>query len=582
MSTASGLNPQQQQAAQAANGPLCIVAGPGTGKTKTLTARIVHLLTHGTPASSILALTFTNKAAREMRERVVAGLPAGAELPLIATFHSLCHRLLSADGQEIAFIDDTMRQQILRDIRKSQELSKLSVRELSLLVSKLKNQTDEPADPAEQRLLTAYNQALAHRGLHDFDDLLLRVYQRLQQHPDQVPTYQHILVDEFQDTNDLQYELLRLLSKTDSVCVIGDPLQSIYGFRGASAAVFDRFLTDWPDARQVTLTTNYRSVPQVVAVANAVFADAPQLQAHTSEPGEAKAVEVLDAYTEAAWVIDHIEQGVGGSDFLKSSQQQRESTARQRGFRDFAVLYRTHIAAKIVRQRLDESGIPYQVAGEGSPYQRPELAAVIAGLRFVAGQQVPVDNLTPTQTATLLEPLKQEQLPPSQLAQKIATLLGVDQKLPPHDLQQFMNTVLRFDNQPLTAFLDYLDRMAEQEFYDPAAEAVTLLTIHAAKGLEFAHVFLLAAEEDILPHSRKGTVANLDEERRLFYVAVTRARDTLHVLHARSRGGQPAKPSRFIIDLPPTVLPRTLDPAIAAQQQKRQRARQKRAQTSLF
>ncbi|MGH7196824.1 MAG: ATP-dependent helicase [Candidatus Saccharimonadales bacterium] len=568
------LNEEQRIAVEAGDGPLAIVAGPGTGKTKTLTARIAYLLQTGRARPhEILALTFTNKAAREMQGRVKS-LLGKASLPKIATFHALCREIITQQmGEAPQFVTETQRHAIIRTLKKSLALSKLSAREISLILTRAKNATQIPKDAPTKRLLAEYQHALQERDLLDFDDLLLQARDLLQ---DKSSNYRYILVDEFQDTNELQYELLLLLNKTDNVFVIGDPLQSIYGFRGASSAVFDRFKSDFKGAVQVTLTTNYRSTPEVVKMACALFPEHAHLKARNDKPGKVCAVEVLNEYTEADWVVGQIERHIGGSDLLKGSEHHTAEKART--FGDFAVLYRTHHVARIVRERLDAAAIPYQVAGEGSPYHLPAIACTIEALRRIAGRQ-PVETpglkLSPTQLK-----LKTDQKV-SELAQTVAKKCGFDSKTEPA-LRQFLNSLVRFDEQGLDAALDHLESIAEQDFYDPSADAVTLSTIHAAKGLEFTHVFLIAAEQGIIPHLQSSRPTSLEEERRLFYVAVTRAREQLDITYTQTRARKPASPSQFITEIAEELLPRQADEAIATQKRKADRRRQKRAQTSLF
>lgn len=595
MNTPEALNTEQRQAIEAGEGPVLIVAGPGTGKTKTLAARIAYLIEH-TPISpeEILALTFTHKAAREMQERV-GRLRAKGNSPVISTFHALAHQLLASTQQEIKLVGEKERTAILRDIKKKQAIKQVTVRELSLLVSRAKNQLQPLEDAAVMAAVKAYNAELAARKLHDFDDLLLRLYDLLQQDGPR-PRYQHILVDEFQDTNGLQYELLKLLNTTDNLFVIGDPLQSIYGFRGASAAVFDRFKTDWPATLEVTLTTNYRSTPQIIQAAGAIFPDAPALRAYRTQQGKVCAMEVLNEYAEAEWVVNEIERQVGGSDMLRSSQH--HATDQQRTFRDFAVMYRTHAIGKTMQRMLESSGIPYQVAGEGSPYLQPHIVAITESLAYLAGtgEAPEVTGYKPSQIEALLAPLKPGAgVPLLQLVEQIVDRLGIDREKHAVSLRQFTNSLVPFEDKPLIAYLEHLQTIAQQEYYDPMADAITLLTIHAAKGLEFSRVFLIGTEEGILPHSRpndsvnnnasrasRGSTSNREEECRLFYVAVTRARDELYMLHARTRAGERRTVSSFVAGLPAFAVERTIDPALAAQKLKLQRRQQKRAQGSLF
>ncbi|MEK7153088.1 MAG: ATP-dependent helicase, partial [Patescibacteria group bacterium] len=431
------------------------------------------------------------------------------------------------------------------------------------------------------------NEELAVRNMYDYDDMLLNAYKALQQddtHQHPRKKYTYILVDEFQDTNELQYEIIKLLNATDNVFVIGDPLQSIYGFRGASAAVFECFKKDWPSSRRIDLIINYRSSAEIVRTANAVFPKAPQLKPYREQPGTVYASEVLNEYSEAEWIVQEIERQVGGSDMLRGSEHHHSDA--QRTFKDFAILYRTHAVARTAQRALEDSGIPYQVAGEGSPYLQPHAAAITQSLAYLAdmGDVPVVKNYPRVQTKAVLDQLKSHlrHMAPAQLAEKIAKALGLDAERAAASLRQYINSLVRFESVPLPKYVEHMRHIAEQEYYDPMAEAVTLLTIHAAKGLEFSQVFLIGAEQGIIPLSRKGIIADIDEEKRLFYVAVTRARDGLYIVHARTRGGERRQLSEFVTALPEAIVKRRIDPAMTKQVRRIERRRQKHSQGSLF
>lgn len=586
----SELNQAQRAAVTSGDGPLLIIAGPGTGKTKTLTYRIGYLLASGRAApSEILALTFTNKAAEEMRARVIK-LRGATDMPAILTFHGLGYQLLSGYHQAIRFISEPERLLLIKELKKAATLKGLTTRELGLELSRLKNRPlgEKVDDPVLQGLLQHYNQALQARELFDFDDLLQKVHQLLTEQPRTMP-YKYILVDEFQDTNRLQYQLLRLLNVADNLCAIGDPLQSIYGFRGAGSDVFKHFLSDFPASQTITLTTNYRSVPEVVRLANELYPEAPNLEAFTKQTGEVQAVEVLNEYSEARWIIDRIEQAVGGSDFLRSHQHGYDGPTKARTFKDFAILYRTHNAARPLKKLLAESGIPFQVIGDGLPYERPEIWATMQIMCYLADPSDDRENrlapiaalkkLSPLQRERLLDGLKKK-LPMkiSELAQTIIDQFGFSK----NHTQEFISPLLRFDDQDLTAYSRYVDALEEANFYDPTADMVTLMTIHGAKGLEFSHVFLIAVEEDRLPYKRSGGEADSDEEKRLFYVAVTRAREDLDILYAKNRSGCPATVSRFIKELDGSVLPRHKDQTMHAEERRLAKRRIKQSQATLF
>jgi DNA helicase II / ATP-dependent DNA helicase PcrA len=558
---------------EAGDGPVLIVAGPGTGKTKTLAARIAYLIANRqVEPRHILALTFTKKAAEEMSHRV-AGLVPGAKQPHISTFHALCHDLL---GSDVPFVTDAERLQIIKGLPRPKELKSLSVRELALAISRAKN-SPQITDPDLAKIVRAYNKALGERKVRDFDDLLLDTYTLLKDDDEARKAvqarYRYVLVDEFQDTNALQYELLKLLLDHDNVFVIGDPNQSIYGFRGASDTIFEAFRADFSGLAEVTLTTNYRSVPQVVRLANELFRGGADLSAHSETPGLVRTVQVLNEYSEAQWVLNEIQRGIGGGDLLKVISDDARSQHRRLG--DFAVLYRSRPAALIFQKLLQESGLPYQVVGDGSPYDQPQIQAILALLRTaISREPITLEGYGSAERRLLEQELaRATEARPGHLVEKIIPILGFESS---RDLQQLSSVLARFKDVP--SALAYFDEIAERGFYDAAADAITLLTIHASKGLEFPHVFVIGAEEGILP-SRRGDEA---EEKRLFYVAVTRARERLEILHAKNRGGQKAETSRFITGLSPGALKQHVDPDMEAQVRRIALRAAKNSQTSLF
>ncbi|HTH72734.1 MAG TPA: ATP-dependent helicase [Candidatus Pristimantibacillus sp.] len=572
MGVRDGLNEEQIKAVEAADGPVLIVAGPGTGKTKTLVARIAYLIESGQAMpNQILALTFTKKAAEEMQHRLK--LSGATQRPHILTFHALCHELLGDGGD---FVTDAERLQLIKSLPRPKVLKDLSARELGLLISRSKNQ---PAieDPDIAKVVRAYNKALGVQELRDFDDLLLGAYellkedaaarQRVQQR------YRFVLVDEFQDTNLLQYEILKLLLGHRNLFVIGDPNQSIYGFRGANETVFERFRADFPERVEIALTVNYRSAPQIVHLSNALFPDAPDLLPHGQDAGLVRAVQVLNEYGEADWVLNEIQRAIGGGDMLKAVSD--DSRLQHHRLSDFAVLYRSRPAALALQKRLAESGLPYQVVGDGSPYDQPQVQAIIALLRAGANHEpVKLEGYGSAELRHIQEALeKADEADPSALVERIIEVLGIE---PSRDLQQLASVLVRFKDVP--SALAHFDTIAERGFYDPTADAITLLTIHASKGLEFPQVFLIGAEEGVLPSARGDDA----EEKRLFYVAATRARERLEITHARNRSGQKAEASRFVTQLPHDILKRHEDPDMEKQVRRIAKRAAKNSQTSLF
>lgn len=579
------LNAEQLQVVHASPGPLCVIAGPGTGKTKTLVARLQYLIQECSEApAGILALTFTNKAAREMQSRYAATQGPAQGRPLITTFHGLAHSLLPL-AHEKMLINSLDRDAIITQLRKEKILKGASARDIGLAISRFKNQTDPPDDQALRMLVERYDTELATRNAYDYDDLLRTLHAALLDNEQQKQTarFRHILVDEFQDTNALQYAVLQLLQVKNTM-VIGDPLQSIYGFRGAYGEVFERFRADHPDVRTITLRTNYRSTPQVVRLTNAIFPEAPQLHAHRKSGDPIQVIATLHEFGEAEWIVQEIERHIGGSTLLQGSTH--HTAKDQRGLGDFAVLYRTHAIARHVIQRLEQSGLPYQVAGEDSPLARPPIATIIQALRYVSkAVDTPLlPGYDAAQAKVLLDPLFDELADTSvpQVIERTIAVLALETEKTKVALRQFVGTAVRFENTSLEVYVRHLQAVAEQAYYDPAAEAVTLLTIHASKGLEFPCVFMLAVEEGSLPYYAEGKSSDIAEEKRLFYVATTRARDALYMLHTHTRQRQPKELSSFVRALPQNIVGLQTDPAIARQLKTIRRREQKRSQSTLF
>jgi DNA helicase II / ATP-dependent DNA helicase PcrA len=560
------LNQSQLLAARTTVGPLAIIAGPGTGKTKTLTERIRFLIDQGVQPSRILALTFTKKAAQELQTRV-----ANAAVH-VATFHGLCFDIIKeSSGDAPQFIAEPARLALIKKLVRPAALKGMTVRELSLVISRAKNMAS--TEPAAAPFVAAYNNELNALGLCDFDDLLIRVRDILQdKNADTFRTrFDYILVDEFQDTNLLQYQLLQLIRGTENICVIGDPQQSIYGFRGADGDIFSRFAADFPQATPIILTVNYRSARAIVDTANAMYPNAPALTAWSGERGMVQAVEVLNEYSEANWVLGEIQKAIGGSDLQRAVSD--DVRAHHRTLRDFAIVYRGRAAARTLQKMCADSGIPCQVVGDGSPYDEPAVQAIIQLLAHIADptRSVAIKDMSAAQIDAVSAGITAAK--PYDIAEALVTQFGVDMS---PALRQLLGTLLRFATAAEATM--YFDEIAAQNFYDPRAEAVTLLTIHAAKGLEFEHVFLIAAEDGVLP-STKG---DAEEERRLFYVAVTRARERLDIMYTRQRGGEKAIISPFVTAIPTAILPRVTDKALIHDQRKAAKRHAKRAQTSLF
>jgi superfamily I DNA/RNA helicase len=559
-----GLNSEQQTAVKTATRThVAVMAGPGTGKTHTLIAVVQNLLDSGVSPEKLVILTFTNKAADELAARLQKH--NSATLPAVTTFHAWAYQQIKRSLGGKKLLDAFEQRQHILELRK-QTGSKSTTRELNLLISRAKNGSD--TTPKSLALLKAYDELLARDGLIDFDDLL-----RLYLESSHTTSYTHVLVDEFQDTSPLQYRVLqRYITDGAKLFVIGDPNQSIYGFRGAGGEVFDAFTNDCQPTA-IRLTHNYRSARAIVETAGGIFPDAKQQAVH-AEAGNVQVVETLDAFSEADYIIRTIEQVLGGTDWDKVHHDERLLAAEN--FQDFAVLYRQNRRGKQLAEKLRAAGLPVQITGEDSPYATPLAQAVLAAMCYCMDanddtkrQALQAARLVGVKSTGWLDALDSSQ-PSDAVAADVLRHFG---KVEQTDFQPVLNSLHHYPD--LAAAITHWQVLAEQDFYDPTADCITLSTIHASKGLEFRHVFVAGCNEGLLPHD-KGDIA---EEKRLFYVAVTRAIETLTLLYSRRKDGQPARPSRFLMDIKAA---RQTDPALEMTEKRRARTRLKRAQQTLF
>lgn len=585
------LNEAQQQALQQLTGVVIINAGPGTGKTKTLTARIAYLIKEQrVPAQAVLALTFTQKAAAEMKERLIQLLNT-TKLPLISTFHSFAYNLLQQEKKNLTLITHEERDEVLKEAAASLT-KKMTVRDVSLLISRYKSSLEE--DKPEP--VRVYDSHLSARGLMDFDDMLLFFLNLLKQDSllrEKVQLrYQYIHVDEFQDTNTIQYRILQhIIPPQNNLFVIGDPLQSIYSFRGANVRIFETIRQNISvKPIEIRLSTNYRSGKNVIAASSALFPEAPISASATQEPGNVSLIETFNEFTEADWIVNEICSHMGGIDL----NQAGDTTGFR--FSDFAVIYRTHALARILEQRFSDSAIPYQVIGSNSLYEQKEVKFIIAWLFYLHSHESryleDIKKRAPQPfTADLQEALKKDSnhVPVSALVQKVVDLFHlkdmlIDKPTKLRNLNQFMGSMVQFDNyaDSLAKAVAYLTYLKEHEYFDPQGDKVTLMTIHAAKGLEFAHVFICGLEDGIIPLRRKQEETDLEEEKRLLYVAMTRAKQRLYLLKARHRNKQKTTMSSFEVYLPEAMVQRVTDPVIDKIAKKAKRTEDKKSQMSLL
>lgn len=622
-----GLNPPQRKAVEALDGPVLVLAGAGTGKTRVLTTRLAHLLTTGRAAPGhIMAVTFTNKAAGEIRERVATLLGRSVEGWFLGTFHSLAARLLRPHAERIGLkpnftilnTDDQLRliKQLLDaeniDDKKSPPRLVLSVieryKDRGLTPEDAPRETGDLADGKIVKLYALYQERLKTLNACDFGDLLLHQLTLLRRCPDVLERFQerfrYLLVDEYQDTNVAQYLWLRLLAqKNKNICVVGDEDQSIYGWRGAEIGNILRFEEDFPGAQVVRLEENYRSTGHILGAASALIARNVMRLGKTlwtkAEPGEKIRVGSLwDGQEEACWVADEIE-ALG-----------RRGVSPDK----IAVMVRAGFQTRAFEERFIALGIPYRVLVGARFYERQEVRDALAYLRLVAsddddlafervinlpkrglgpttlqkivaqarGMDLSVFNaaramtknnaLAPKAKATLQTFTDNilrwrgllNELPHAEVAQILLDESGYtgmwqaskDQGAPGRleNLKELVSAMAAFDT--LEAFLEHVSLVLEVT-ETPGIDQISLMTLHGAKGLEFDYVFLPGWEEDIFP-SRLALAENgargLEEERRLAYVGITRARQKAFISHAANRfvygSWTTAMPSRFLAELP--------------------------------
>ncbi|HLK13834.1 MAG TPA: UvrD-helicase domain-containing protein [Fimbriimonadaceae bacterium] len=627
------LNPEQREAVLHDSGPLLVFAGAGSGKTRVITFRIARLIASGAPAARILAVTFTNKAAREMRERVEKLVGAeGVKNMWIGTFHSLCARLLRIEGhaigidQSFVIYDDGDQLSLIREILKAKNIDDKSLQPRGVLseISSAKERLTTPEAYAEKatgfferivgEIFKAYNAQLRKANALDFDDILYYTVRLLEQRGDVREKYAdrflHILVDEYQDVNFAQYRLIQLLSeKHKNIVVVGDDDQSIYAWRGADVSLILRFGSDYPDATIIKLERNYRSTGNILKVANEVIrhnrSRAGKQLWTENEPGPA--VTLTQAGTEADEAM------------LVADSIQKDVARGRRHYSDYAVLYRTNSQSRVLEEAFLTSRMPHILVGGQRFYERKEIRDMLAYLRLTLNPlddvsfrrviNVPTRGIGASSIAGLETHAAETGLTLLQVADapdfvqsigkkqaegmrnfaglivqaaKVAEAgsvtpvlrfllsgsgyidaLKVDHSQEAvgrlENLQELLNVTNEYDataEEPtLAGFLESVSLVADVDSLSNDGNAITLMTLHSAKGLEFPVVYLVGLEEGVFPHSRSlSTDAEIEEERRLCYVGMTRAREELHLVHANRRSiyGTPNfnRRSRFLDDLP--------------------------------
>ena len=550
----AGLDPEQRHAAQTLDGPLLIVAGPGSGKTRTLTHRLAHLIrARGVAPECCLTLTFTRRAADEMRERLQALLPHVARTIPLFTFHAFGMTILqehwNAAGLQRGFrvASDAERQDLLRD---RLGVSTSGARRLLSAVSVAKRTGRTPPDVKQAAACDTYAHAMEARNLVDFDDLILRAVQVLESDDGVREAYRArypwVSIDEYQDVDEQQVRLVKLLVPRDgNVCAIGDPDQSIYRFRGADVRLFHRFAEDFPGARVARLTRNYRSDRNLVSVASQVIAPAGSAHAATSMLDDAPHLITLhEARTdkaEAEFVVQSLERLFGGHSFFSiDSGRSRDAEAADVSFADVAVLYRTEAQADAVAEALHRSGMPFQQRAHTRLLDHPGAAALMDAVRAHHTDAPIAARLASARDSAASTPEAAADANAAfPLLHPLALTCGDD----------------------LDRFLSEAALATQVDTWDPRADRISLLTLHAAKGLEFPVVFIVGCEDGILPLTfGAAEPAALEEERRLFYVGVTRAKTRLFLCRATQRLWrgrlQSLPPSPYLADIEERLLER--------------------------
>ncbi len=680
MSILEGLNPAQHEAVTHAEGPLLILAGPGSGKTRVIAHRIAYVIDEvGVPPARIMAVTFTNKAARELRDRVEGLLGGLARGVTLGTFHAVCARILRIDGESVgvprsfAIYDDADQMSLMKRIcaEYSLEPRQYPPRAILSVISRSKSElitaegfalkTASYFEEIVARCYQRYEAMLVENGALDFDDILVKTVELLRDHEDvhgrYLDRYEHVLVDEFQDTNVAQYSLAKLLAPPPdaNICVVGDPDQSIYSWRSADIRNILHFERDYPRATVIRLEQNYRSTQTILDGATRIIAANKQRRQKElwTEKGAGDPIVVYEAYNQ--------EEEAG----FVCSEIKRLARESGRNLRDVAVMYRTNAQSRAMEERFVAERLPYRLVGGTRFYERRENKDLLAYLRLVVNpfDSVSLDRVlnvpprrigdrthqelrswarsleVPVYTALqlLAGSLPAADTPPSAarlpsmdeaavespfansartaltaflallnelisaapaltVSQLLTTVIDktryreyltdafpVDGEERWENVMELRNVAAQFDElepeHALLRFLEDVALMSDADEYDERIDAVTLITLHAAKGLEFPVVFIVGMEEGLLPHIRSfDDPAQMEEERRLAYVGVTRAKDRLYLVRAFRRAlmGQSSHnpPSRFLKNLPDELVHQAQQSDGHAYQQRPSRPRQ--------
>ena len=561
-----GLNPDQQRAVESSSRAIIIQAGPGTGKTRTLTARIAYLISaKAIDPGAILALTFTNKAARELEKRIQKYLP-GSKAPVTAlTFHAFCLRLLKEyKGFDAGLVDEDARISLIREAM-GKKGKRGEVRATDQLIGLCKQNLLGPEDDFEKvagrdgqkglrQIYKDYCLLCREQNVADFEDLIFLTMGMLATDEKILSAvrsrYGYIFIDEYQDLNFGQYELVKRLSKDNHIVVIGDPDQSIYGFRGSDNIYFKRFELDFPRCEKITLTRNYRSAQAILDASFQVICKSSEKDEKVrifSDIGTTKKLIIKETASEQAEAVaigKMIETLVGGTSFLSMDSRKAEfDNPREYSFSDFAVLFRTRKQSEAFISVFEKAGIPFQAADKDNMLKMAGISQLISLCR---GMIQKGDNIgeIPLQTGFSVEDMQSLKneirfLDNEAGLRRLSEKAGLDVVMEKNDgTKQAFETLLSLAGRhpDLKGFLNALALDQDADILEYDVEKVSLLTLHAAKGLEFPVVFVAGCEQGLIPFARDGEhIENMEEERRLFYVAMTRAMDILCLTYAKKR-----------------------------------------------
>ncbi len=618
----SKLNKEQQQAVKHINGPMLVLAGAGSGKTSVLTNRIAYLIENGVQEQNILAITFTNKAAKEMKERVIKLIGPSANQIQISTFHSLGLKLVKENHQLLGYeknftildSDDTLT--VIKKIMKEMNLNPkfYNARDIRNKISSAKNELLTPSAyrkvEFDNNIITIYEKYLKklHQGNSvDFDDLLLLPIRLFKENPEVLKhyqdKYQYILIDEYQDTNEAQYIFSKMLSQTHkNLFVVGDNDQAIYAFRGANFKNILNFEKDYPSCKVILLEENYRSTKNILDAANSVIKHNKQrkdknLWSNNDIGSKVRYIKTDSDKDECAYVT-------------KTIKELHENGAN---YEDIAILYRTNAQSRLIEEEMLKNGIPYKIIGSFYFYNRKEIKDLLCYLRLINNQNDDVSFLrvinepkrgigektletlsakaneqesslfdaiesgkelkfkelilnmkTKCETSSLTE-MVDIVLNDSGLKQDLVNEKTLEAEIRLENLEEFKSITKSYEEEygivSLSDFLNEVSLVSDISEHQDGNNKVSLMTIHAVKGLEFDNVFVIGMEEGIFPHYNsinEGTLAAIEEERRLCYVAITRAKKNLWLLNAYRRmlfgNTQNNLPSRFLDEIDPTYL----------------------------